>query len=172
MGEVLRISLLCSREEDIRTKLVTFYKRLSEQGHSPQVLKPLFIKAIQNADNYATKNSSEHQAQKELMHEASKRRVYLKLPYHPNDPPRPLLQKLWHKLVSRPEGRLPLNQLNTNNLGEGDEPAKVPIDRLIIAYRRAPNLGNMFSYRDIANHEGIKVSSLVKRLTPPQNQNT
>ena len=90
---------------------------------------------------------------------ASKRRLYLQIPFHPSDPLRRLLQKMWRNLVLNPPGRLPLNQLHTNNLIEDGVSATVPIDQLIIAYRRAPNMGNLLSYRNIQKCTGLTVSS-------------
>ena len=41
-------------------------------------------------------------------------------------------------------GKTPLNKIES-----GHNSAKIPIDAMIIANHRAPNLGDMFSYRDI-----------------------
>ena len=130
-------------------------------SHNFKRLTPLFTKTIRNAEKYMAMSPLQRQELKERKREAAKRRVYLKIPFHPSDPPRCLLQRLWHKHVARPTGKLPLNQLNTYNLSGDNEQTKVPIDQLIIAYRRAPNLGNIFSYRNIANREGPLVSSFI-----------
>ena len=46
-----------------------------------------------------------------------------------------------------PEGETRLNEIEA-----GSE--KVPIDAMIIAYYRAKNLGDIFSYRDISKKHG------------------
>jgi hypothetical protein len=75
------------------------------------------------------------------------------LPYHPDNPASYELQRLWRTLVFHPPGEAPLNSL-TNREGE-----PTPIDQMVIAYSRAPNLGNMLSYRKICKRLGPKVSS-------------
>ncbi|KAL7524567.1 hypothetical protein ACHAXR_000628 [Thalassiosira sp. AJA248-18] len=62
------------------------------------------------------------------------------------------IQHLWQQHVAEPFGQLPLNKMK--NL----EGAEVPVDKMIIAYHRAPNLGNLLSYRKVANRDGPKVS--------------
>ena len=104
----------------------------------------LFNLAKENAEKYMAMTLLQRKQLRDEKREASKRRVYLKIPFHPSDPPRRLLQKMWRNLVSNPPGRLPLNQLHTNNLIEDGVLATVPIDQLIIAYRRAPNMGNLY----------------------------
>ena len=132
MGEVLRISYLCSREEDIHVNLRKFYRRLCASGHNETTLNNLFNLAIENAEKYMAMTVLQRKQLRDEKRKASKRRVYLKIPFHPSDPPRRLLQKMWRNLVSNPSGRLPLNQLHTNNLIEDGVLATVPIDQLII----------------------------------------
>ena len=159
MGEILRISYLCSQEEDTTANLRKFYRRLCACGHSEKTLTDLFNLGLKNAEEYMAMSPLQRQQLKDEKREASKRRVYLKIPFHPSDPQRRLLQKMWRNLVSNPPGGLPLNQLNTFNLSGDGEKAKVPIDQLIIAYQRAPNLGNLLSYCNIAKRKGLAVSS-------------
>ena len=90
---------------------------------------------------------------KEQRRLASKRRVFLHLPFHPNDPPSREIQSLWRRLVQRPRGKTALNRLRCRS------GVLVPIDQLVIAYSRAPNLGNLFSYRKICQRSGPPVSS-------------
>ena len=52
MGEVLRISYLCSWEEDIQANLRKFYRRLCASGHNETTLTNLFNLAIENAEKY------------------------------------------------------------------------------------------------------------------------
>ena len=159
MGEVLRISYLCSQEKDIHANLHKFYRRLCASGHNETTLNNLFNLAIENAEKYMAMTVLQRKQLRDEKREASKRRVYLKIPFHPSDPPRRLLQKMWRNLVSNPPRALPLNELNTYNLSGDGERAKVRIDQLIIAYRRAPNMGNLLSYRNIAKRTGLAVSS-------------
>lgn len=163
MGEVLRIFQLCTHDKDIDDNLSKFFGRLLRRGHQAEVLRPLFVKAVLNAENYLSLSENQRRRIKAAKYEANKRRVFLKLPYHPSDFKRSEIQHLWYNLVSNPDGKVPFNQLTTNNLNPtGPGLAKMPVDQLIIAYRRPPNLGNLLSYRKI-DDRGLKVSSFMIR---------
>jgi len=114
---------------------------------------PLFDKAISNAKEYLARSDTYREHLKELKKAANKRRVFFHLPYHPDNPPTRVLQQLWREYVFSPQGELKLNQL-TNREGE-----LVPIDSMVLAFSRAPNIGNKLSYRKICNRSGPKVSS-------------
>ena len=86
MGEILRISYLCSREEDIQANLRKFYRRLCASGHNEKTLSDLFTLGIENAEKYMAMSPLQRQQLREEKREASKRRVYLKIPFHPSDP--------------------------------------------------------------------------------------
>jgi len=165
MGEVLRIFQLCSHDSDIDDNLSKFFGRLLDRGYQyyqAESLCPLFIKAVSNAENYLSLREVQRRKIKAAKAEANKRRVYLKIPYYPSEISRKDIQHLWYNLVANPDGKTPLNQLPTNNLSPiGPGLAKMPVDQLIIAYRRAPNLGNLLSYRKI-DDRGLKVSSFIE----------
>ena len=99
------------------------------------MLEPLFDKAIKNAEDYIWMKPCYRRELKEEKRLAAERRVYLKLPFHPDDPSRRLLQQMWRDLVAMPSGKFPFNRLHTYNLGQDDRVAPVPIDQLTIAYR-------------------------------------
>ena len=63
------------------------------------------------------------------------------IPSHPDNPPAPacVLQQIWREYVFSPQGELKLNQL-TNRDGE-----LVPFDSMVLAFSRAPNIGNKLS---------------------------
>jgi hypothetical protein len=153
MGNTLRIHQLCTNDADIEEKLDTFFDRLLNRGHQQSTLLPIFLKAIDNAKSYLLRSEEESATIKDDKEEASKRRVYLHLQYNPDDPSSKVIQSLWRRHVSSPSGELPLNEM-TNNAGK-----EIEVDQLTIAYHRAPNLGNLLSYRKIAKRTGSKVSS-------------
>lgn len=152
-GNVLRIYQLCSREKDIDSELCLFYNRLLDRGHQSTSILPIFSKAIDNAIKYLSQSEAYRQQLRTAKLEASRRRVFLHLPYHPDDPPSKQLQQLWRDSIFEPPNKVALNHL-TNSEGYS-----IPIDQLTIAYSRAPNLGNLLSYRKICNRSGPKVSS-------------
>ncbi len=154
-GNILRIFQLCSCPNDIKTRMRVFFRRLRNCNYPPEVLIPLFEKAVENAKTYLRRTPAEHAWRKQLTADSSKRRVFLHLPYHPNDPTSKEIQRLWRHHVMTPPGDTPLNEL-VNFRG-----SKLPVDRLTIAYSRAPNLGNLFSVRKIHKHKGLPVSSFI-----------
>jgi hypothetical protein len=156
-GKVLRIYRLCSNEIDIEEKLIKFYGQLLDRGYPSNKILPIFSKAIDNARRFTSTSKEYRLQQKEKNRLASKRQVYLHVPYHPNNPSSRELQRLWRTTVSNPRGKKPLNMC-TNFGGY-----RIPVDRMIIAYHRAPNLGNLLSYRKICNRSGPKVSSYLTR---------
>ena len=81
--------------------------------------------------------------------------LYLHLKYNPADPSSKQIQKLWRDLVTRPTNKPHLYHLR-NDLDE-----KIRVSRLVIAYSRHLNIGNLLSYRKNCNRPGLKVSSLM-----------
>ena len=155
MGNVLRIFQLCSREADIENHLCKFFARLLDRGYQSKKMIPLFDRAICNAKTYLSRSDAYRKHLKEIKKAANKRRIFLHLPFHPDNPPARVLQQLWREYVFSPQGELKLNQL-TNRQGE-----LVPIDSMVLAYSRAPNIGNKLSNRKICKHSGPKVSSYI-----------
>ena len=153
MGNVLRIFNLCSRKDDIDEKLKLFFGRLLDRGYQAAALDPVFDRAIVNAQKYLSQTEAFRQQIKAKQKEASKRRVYFHLPYHPSNPPSHELQQLWRSQISCPVGEKRLNQVTAPS------GALIPVDSMIIAYSRAPNIGNLLSYRKICKRSGPKVSS-------------
>ena len=74
--------------------------------------------------------------------EASRRRVYLYIEYTDQNPSAHQIQPLFYESVLQPFSKTPLNEMEN-----GHDRAKIPIDAIIIANHRAPTLGDMFSHR-------------------------
>jgi hypothetical protein len=154
-GMILRIFALCSQVKDIDDELCSFFGCLLDRGYQSDNMVQLFIKAVDNATKYLSQSPAYRKRKKMEKKKASRRRVFLHLPYHPQNPPARVIQDIWRRLVSAPDLKTPLNRL-TNHDGY-----PVPIDRLVIAYSRPPNLNNMLSYRKIDKLSGPKVSSFL-----------
>ena len=153
MGHVLRIYQLCSRKKDIDCELEAFLRHLLARGHSLENVMPLFTKAVDNAIKYISQ-SDEYRLQQRLNRmNTDSRRVFFHIPFDTRNPKSSVIQKKWRSLVSEPRGKRALNMC-TNYSGD-----PIPVDRLIIAYSRAPNLGNVLSYRKLNKIPGPKVSS-------------
>ena len=73
--------------------------------------------------------------------------------YHPGDPTSQDLQQLYRDTFAHPPGNPPIEDILTC------QGAPFGIERMIVAYSRAPNLGNLLSYRRIDTGTGPRVSS-------------
>lgn len=143
-GHFLRVYQLCSHQQDIDNELDLFYQRLIDRGHSPTTILPIFIKAEEkarqisqlepntegNSDAHHEKDKSDHRSQ-----------IFFHLPFHPSNPPSTHIQTLWRNIVAAPLNEPPLSKLY-NRAG-----FPIPIEKLTVAYSRAPNLGNLLSCR-------------------------
>ena len=85
-GMVLRIYALCSRDRDIDNELCFFLACLLDRGYQSEALVPLFSKDMDNAIKYLSKSPTYRKRKKMEKMESSRRRVFLHLPYHPQNP--------------------------------------------------------------------------------------
>jgi len=135
---LFRIHTLCSAEEDKDQRTRTFYYRLKARGYQAEKLLPLFQKAIERAKVYT---GPAPQAS------AAERPVFFHLQYHPQDPSPSVIQKAWRETVLEPKYKRPLWALKNP---QTEAPCNVR--RMIIAYKRPMNLGNLLSHRDLNRH--------------------
>ena len=152
-GQVLRIYQLCTLELVQEAELYLFFGRLLDRGYQSDDITPIFANAIDNATRYLARSNSYRRQLKAKEQDASRRCVFYHMLYHPGHPTSSQVQQLWREKVFCPSGQ---RQLNNIPNGTGHQ---IPIDRLIVAHHRAPNLGNLLSYRKICNRMGPKVSS-------------
>lgn len=103
------------------------------------------------AQEFLAKSKPQRAAEKAAKLEEARRRCYFHVTYHPQGPSTHEIQQLFEEHVLKPVGMTPFNKL-----GSGD----VPLDAMIVANHRPPNLGNMLSYRKICKRNGPPVSSL------------
>ena len=154
-GQILRIYQLCSLSEDIDKELSLFYKRLLNRGYTSNKLLPILEKGINNAITYLSLSPEQREAKKKAKTGRLDQRIFLHLPYHPQNPSSNFIQKLWRDHIFSPSGQEELTSL-TNWEGQ-----QVPIKRLIIAYHRNPNLANLNSYRKLSSRTGLKPSTFI-----------
>ena len=153
MGQVLRLYQLCTKPADIEAKLHEFFGYLLDRGFQATKLILLFDQGITNALDFISCSPEYRKQLKAERASQDRRRVFLNLHFHSDDPSSSKIQTLWRQLVQNPEGKPALNQI------ELEENVRVPIDRLTVAYSRAPNIGNLLSYRKIDKQKGPKVPS-------------
>lgn len=148
-GMILRIQRLTSNQNKILPTIKDFYFRLLSRGYSKEILKPIFI-------NYFTKQDQRIEIKKDenLMDNT----LFLHLLYHPNDPTSKEIQKMYRNHVAHPKNELPINQMRTKS------GAKFNNNRLIVAYHRHANLGNLISPRKLSN-SSTQVSTYIRHDT-------
>ena len=137
----------------MKRHLTNFYRRLIDRGYTREQLQPLFERAVDNAESYMLQTDEEKRAKKKAKMDATKRKVFFHVPWHPNNPSASVLQQLFRDCISHPAGQPPLCELRNH------ERQKIQVDGMVVCYHRHKNLGNVLSYRKIDN-KGLKVSDL------------
>ena len=153
-GMVLRIYRLCSLYCNIKGWLKDFYGHLLDRGYPRTIIKPLFVKVVRRAEEYIS-SSKEYIPQRKASSQKANNKLFLHLKYAPGDPSSKTIQKLWRELMLLPQDKPHLTFLR-HNLRE-----RLTVSRLVIAYSRHTNIGNLVSYRKICNRPGLKVSSFL-----------
>jgi hypothetical protein len=146
-GTLFCIQTLCTEEKDRSKRTKTFFKRLIARGYQPHELKPLFEKAIQRAQEYT--------GPPEIIKQTRRKALFFHVKYHPKDPPSHSIQQAWKNYVANPPYSMPLE-----NICNPKTKQPLQISRLIVAYSRAMNLGNLLTHRNLpAEHDGRHISS-------------
>jgi len=154
-GQILRIYQLCSRSKVIDKELSLFHMHLLQCGYTTNKLMPFFEKGINNALLFLSQTQEQQYTVKKAKIGKSDERIFLHIPYHPQNPSSGFVQNIWQNLVLWPPGKENINQL-TNWEGHHDQ-----IKRLIVAFRCNPNLANLNSYRKLSLRTRLKPSTFI-----------
>ena len=146
LGNCHRIYSLCSDATDIHQHLRSFYNRLTARGYKPNDLLSKFARAKKLANEPSLPRAA---------NTPDSSRVFFHLEYHPYSPPSYLLQEIWKRHIFHPPYEKVLTSV-VNNIGKDIE-----IEKMIIAYSRPRNLGNLLSYRNLHSSNGPPVSSIL-----------
>jgi hypothetical protein len=149
LGNCHRIYTLVTSPARQRIHFRRFYFRLMHRGYKPMQLKPLFCRAVE-LETRRQNNMSNANTRSELDNT-----IFYHLQYHQQDPPSRDIQQLWSENFSNPPYEKPSAEIKNRN------GFPIAINRLIIAYSRPPNLNNILSSKNLANHPGPPVSSLI-----------
>ena len=132
---LFRIFTLCSDHDDRVLRTRVFFKRLQARGYKSDQIKSLFYKAITRAEQYSgPTNSTRNDHTSVIFH----------LPFHPNDPPSYKIQQAWRDNIASPRYHMPLPNMQNPKTRE-----KCNIERMIIAYHRPMNIGNLLSHHNL-----------------------
>ena len=145
-GWIYRSLSLCSLLSDAHDNIRSLWTFLLARGYQPSKLRPVFDRAIAtvrpfNPNRTTTPVDPDHE------------RIWLfKLRYHPQDPLSSQLQQLWSSCIANPPLRKPLADVDIKYQPIGHR-------RFLVCYKRAPNLGNLLSYRKLRSDTGPPASS-------------
>jgi hypothetical protein len=138
-GTVCRIATLTTNPDKCITFTRRLFQRLLMRGYSASFLRPIFAQAV------APKSGRAQQPHTPL---------FLHVPFHARDKPSKAVQQVFRRFLLEPQHETPL-PLMRNRRGN---PFKA--DRLIIAYHRSRNLGNLLAPRRLPD-TGAAVSSFL-----------
>jgi hypothetical protein len=146
-GHFYRLHQLCSHQHNIEQEMYLFFKRLLDRGYSLSQLAPLFLAAeTQGRQRIETARALQRHpqtTQSQSRDSNCSTQTFFHLQYHPSNPPARGIQQLWRTHIMSPPERPHLNQL-TNHDGY-----PITINKLTVAFSRAPNLGNLLSCRKL-----------------------
>ena len=149
-GMVRRIMTLCTNKDDQHKRIKLFVRHLRARGYHREDIFPVVRAALEKIKTPPPTPVDENDDEEE-----EEKRVFLHLPFHPDNPPSRSVQREWKLRVSRPPFSRRLRSLK-NHAGK-----PLNLDRLTVAYHRSHNLGNLLSYRDLERRSGPTVSSLI-----------
>jgi hypothetical protein len=146
-GMVYRTIRLTTTVRDQSTELQNLVRRLTTRGYNQDFL----IKIIN--ETYHRINQT-----RDINRQATNRDeiCFFHTFYHPNDPKSSDLQRVFHEEMLSPK-RMYKQLPDLFN----HRKAKLRVKRMIIAYHRTPNLGNLLSPRVLKNEDGPRVSSYI-----------
>jgi hypothetical protein len=130
-----------------------FLRRLAARGYRCSKLNKLFIKAfayLKKPPAPATPTPAPGPLDDEL---DAHNYIHFIIPYHSQNPSSKDLQRLWRNTVFEPPGLRPVNEI------PNDKDNFFLFRRMIVAYTRPLNLGNLLSYCKIVDWTGPPASS-------------
>jgi hypothetical protein len=149
-GMVHRTIRLTTQRNDQAIELQNLVRRLMARGYQQQLLTSIIndtYKRLQSTNNTANA-LDQTKSQTDI--------CFFHTTFHPDDPKPHEIQQIFQEEMYSPPTmwkRLP-DLLNHRK-------AKLGVKRLLIAYHRSPNLGNLLSPRLIKNEDGPRVSSYI-----------
>jgi len=187
-GGIHRILTLTSEPEDQKTAILRFYHRLVARGYNPKKLQTRFKETLFRYQQKQKEQTSLIDIIEACGNESDwYKPIFLHLTYNPHDPSRQFIQQAFRKHMLTPcnsyqktyntlfpESRHPFFR-NPSALHrafivkepplselENAERVRTRINRLIIAYKRAPNLKNiLFPRHAEAKCPGAQSASLI-----------
>jgi hypothetical protein len=150
-GSLYRIHRLVSDPKMRQQHIQNLFARLLARGYDKTELKKAIVDAYHR---YGTQPPAFSTATDDTEHTSvNENRVYFHIPFHPADPASNLIQETFRREIQHPRGLPPVHLLKNH------KNAEIGINRLIVAYHRPPNIGNLLSPRIMTAENGPSVSS-------------
>lgn len=149
VGRIQQIRKLTTRPEDRRRLALLLLERLQARGYSRSWLVPLFASALR-ATNCTTPSPTPSTTTAPL-----ETPFYFHAQFHPHDAAGREIQRAFRSTMLSPTDEPALPNLR-NRRG-----ARLNVSRLIVAYHRPRNLGNLLSPRRLRESPGASVSDLL-----------
>ena len=145
IGMAKQIYALTTEQPDQIKSLRRLFLRLCNRGHDPPSLQPIFELAIKK----------EHKKTLAITDSDDKKRCFLHLTYHPQDPSSTIIQLIFRNTMLHPAGEPSLPQLHSF------KGYPLETNRMVIAYHRQHNLKNLLFPRTLKEPENKPVSSFI-----------
>ena len=150
---ILQIFRLTTDQTKVQGDVQKFYTRLLVRGHPRNIILPIIRQAIKKV----TDTSLTHIVSPPITNNLQDA-LLLHLPYHPCDPKPTEIQKIFRRWIYTGIGQQPIPLPNIkNHLGH-----QLGFNRLIIAYSRPRNIGNIMSPRRFDVTPGPTVSEYAR----------
>jgi hypothetical protein len=150
VGRMQQIYRLTTRPEDRHRLVSQLFLRLQARGYSRPWLAPIFASALR-AVLLANEPASATLAPARMTG-PPETPLYLHVQFHPRDATSRTIQRAFRSTMLSPRGEPPLPDLrNRRN-------ARLNVSRLIVAYHRPRNIGNLISPRRFREPPGVAVS--------------
>jgi hypothetical protein len=149
-GMVYRTLRLTSNKKDQHRELNNLFLRLKARGYAASMITDIITKSYNKINSLQSQNLPNAQADVKDMNTT----CFFHLPYHPKDPKSNLLQTLFREEMIAPKGAIIDLPRLRNHKGH-----LIGINRMIVAYHRTPNIGNLLSPRIMKAKDSPPVSS-------------
>ncbi|KZS06494.1 Uncharacterized protein APZ42_030036 [Daphnia magna] len=147
-GEVNRIFRLTSTHSDRLDSLKRLFARVTRRGHNPTTVKKHLKAAVDRQFHPLPPKIR-------TVFDNPDKPIIFHMRYHPLNPSRETIQRLFHECLNFPEGEPELAELR--NL----DGYPILIDRLIVAFSRGLNLKNILFPRTLRTNDGPPASTFL-----------
>jgi hypothetical protein len=152
-GMVYRTLRLTSHKETQTIELQNLVRRLTARGYNQSLLVDIVNTTYQRINKEHRQNTI---SSTEIPQQTPNKPCFFHTYFHPRDPKAYQIQQIFEEEMLSPKKmykKLP-DLLNHRK-------AKLGVNKMIIAYHRMPNLGNILSTRIIKSEDGPQVSSYI-----------